>query len=237
MKKTASVKKWKELEREFRHSIETHGELTALHPPACRFYSTTFPGPAGKNHAARRFKTLACDASFAQTGKRTDDWKRWLDQLVEAGYAGERPVQTWGPESVSRRIFREMEVTGQSTEGFVFDQEPQQYVRPAVGVYCIGRVFRASADYCRELASRAEPGQVKRHPQQRAKPVNGQKLRRLREALNLSQADFSEKCDLSEDTIQRAERHDPVSPKTADRLVQGLVSLGYSRREAEAIRV
>ena len=201
MKKTASVEKLKELEGEFRHSVETHGELTAFHPLACRFDSATFLNRAGNaddSQAARRFKTLACDASFAQTGKRTEDgWKLWLDQLVETGFAEKGPAQKYGPEVVSRSALQRMEANGESTEGFVFDEEHEQYVRSAVDVYCIGGAFHASADCCRELASRAEAGPEKRRPQQRAKPINGQELRRMRDQKGSTQEQFAEECGLS----------------------------------------
>ena len=181
MKKTASVKKLKELEEDFRLSVGTHGELTALHPLACQFYSATFldrAGNADDSQAGRRFKTLARDALFAQTGKRTDDWGRWLDQLVKAGDAEKRrPVEMWGPEFVSPRALREMEVTGQSTEGFVFEQEQQQYARPAVGVYCINNVFQASADYCHVLRSQADTSEPKkRGGRPEGHPMGGAKL-------------------------------------------------------------
>jgi hypothetical protein len=70
------------------------------------------------------------------------------------------------------------------------------------------------------------------------RPVDGQKLRQLREAKKLSQAGFADTCDpqLSEDTIQRAENGETVDPKTIATIVKGLIDLGYPASTAEAIK-
>ena len=104
-------------------------------------------------------------------------------------------------------------------------------------------VLKDAVNHSITLCHQLEAGGADVPPKSRAGrreggPVDGKKLRQLRKKFDLSQADFAEKCEpqLSEDTIQRAERGDAVDPKTADILVQVLIDLGCSEDEAKAIR-
>lgn len=77
-------------------------------------------------------------------------------------------------------------------------------------------------------------------PRRRGRPqgrsLDGDRVRWLREELYLSQVELAEACQLSADTVQRAEAGKPVGLRTIGALVRFFLNEGFDREIVESIK-